>query len=188
MHGRSQAVETEGLDGGFVVHAGGRSAPVRIEPIAGSQWWRLVTDDQAVPVRMREEAGVAFVTIGATRVALTVRRALPIPSRRSTSPINVGRVEVRAPMPGLVVAILPAGGEEVQAGGVVAIVEAMKMQMEVPSPAAGRIEEIRVRPGQEVAGGQVLAVVRTANADDAAPGDNSAAPAEGPAHERRAAA
>jgi len=43
----------------------------------------------------------------------------------------------------------------------VAVVEAMKMQMEVSAPAAGRIGEVRVRPGQEVAGGQVLVVVET---------------------------
>jgi biotin carboxyl carrier protein len=69
-------------------------------------------------------------------------------------------------MPGLVVAVPSTGAREVQAGGVVAIVEAMKMQMEVPSPAAGRIEEIRVQPGQEVTGGQVLVVLRVSTPDE----------------------
>ncbi|MBI3997881.1 MAG: acetyl-CoA carboxylase biotin carboxyl carrier protein subunit [Armatimonadetes bacterium] len=63
-------------------------------------------------------------------------------------------------MPGLVVDVPVAAGAVVAQGAAVAIVEAMKMQMEVPAPAAGRVEEIRVRPGQEVAGGQVLVVIR----------------------------
>ncbi len=160
VSGQPQVVETQSVDGGLVVRAGGRSVPVRLEPIAGAQWWRLVAADVAAPVRLREHAGSVQVTIGAARVTLAVRRALPVPSRRSAASASAGRFDVRAPMPGLVVAVLPAIGEDVQAGGVVAIVEAMKMQMEVPSPAAGRVEEVRVGPGQEVAGGQVLAVVR----------------------------
>lgn len=158
--GQPQVVETQAVDGGLVVREGGRSMPVRLEPIAGSQCWRLVASDVAAPVRVREQAGSVQVTIGADRVTLAVRRALPIPSRRSAAPAGAGRFEVRAPMPGLVVAIPPAIGEDVQAGSVVVIVEAMKMQMEVPSPATGRVEEVRVHAGQEVAGGQVLAVVR----------------------------
>jgi biotin carboxyl carrier protein len=58
-----------------------------------------------------------------------------------------------------VVALPRAVGDLAQAGSAVAVVEAMKMQMEVPSPVAGRVEEIWVRPGQEVMGGQVLAVI-----------------------------
>ncbi len=158
--GHQQVVEAQAVDGGLIVRAGGRSVPVQLEPVAGSQWWRLVAGAVAMPVRVREQAGSVQVTIGAARVALTVRRALPIPSRRSATLGGAGRFEVQAPMPGLVVAVPSAIGEDVQAGGVVAIVEAMKMQMEVPSPATGRIEEVRVRPGQEVAGGQVLAIVR----------------------------
>lgn len=63
-------------------------------------------------------------------------------------------------MPGLVASVPVAIGEPVRAGGAVAVVEAMKMQMEVASPTEGRIAEIRVRPGQEVAGGQVLVLIR----------------------------
>ena len=62
-------------------------------------------------------------------------------------------------MPGLVVSVPRSSGERVEAGSAVAVVEAMKMQMDVPSPAAGRVEEIKVKPGQEVTGGQILATI-----------------------------
>ncbi|MBM3471304.1 MAG: hypothetical protein FJX73_11015 [Armatimonadetes bacterium] len=133
---------------------------ILLEPTAGTECWRLVVGGRAVPVRVQEREGRLLVTIGADRVEVGVRRALPVPSRRASARNGVDRVEVRAPMPGLVVSIPATIGELVRAGGAVAVVEAMKMQMEVASPTAGCIEEIRVRPGQEVAGGQVLVLVR----------------------------
>ncbi len=144
------------------VSPAGEAARVRLEPITGSECWRLIVDGTAISVRLCAAGDSVLVTMGAERLAVAVRRALPIPSRRSATVVTGDRFEVRAPMPGLVTATPVGTGQSVEAGSAVAIVEAMKMQMEVPAPAAGRIEEVRVRPGQEVAGGQVLAVIRAA--------------------------
>lgn len=141
-------------------HAVESGDEVLLEPLAGSECWRLVVGGRAIPVRVQEQEGRLLVTVGSDRVEVVVRRALPISSRRSSAQNGADRIEVRAPMPGLVVSVPQATGEAIRAGGVVAVVEAMKMQMEVVSPASGCIEEIRVRPGQEVAGGQVLVLVR----------------------------
>ena len=64
-----------------------------------------------------------------------------------------------APMPGKVVRLLCAAGDQVTAGQGVAVVEAMKMQNEVQSPKAGQVLELRVREGQTVNAGEVLAVI-----------------------------
>ncbi len=136
-------------------------AAVRLEPLAGSEWWRLEVDGVAIPVRLRGRDAALFATVGAVRVPLEVRRSQPVRSKRSQTTGSERRIEVRAPMPGLVTATPLAPGEDVAVGAAVAVVEAMKMQMEVPAPASGRIEDVRVRPGQEVAGGQVLVVVQT---------------------------
>lgn len=131
-----------------------------LEPMAGAECWRLVIGGRAVPVRIQEQKGHLLVTVGADRIQVGLRRALPVSSRRASAQNGADRVEVRTPIPGLVVSVPAAIGEAVRAGGVVAVVEAMKMQMEVTSPAAGLIEEIRALPGQEVTGGQVLVLVR----------------------------
>ena len=138
---------------------------VRLEPLAGKEWWRLIVNDTTVPVRLHQVDTGVHVTVGAERVEVAVRRALPIPSRRSPAGAVGGSVEVRAPMPGLVVALPLNAGQQVDRGSAVAVVEAMKMQMEVPAPTAGRVEEVRVRPGQEVAGGQILVVIRVMSED-----------------------
>lgn len=70
-----------------------------------------------------------------------------------------GRQNLLAPMPGKVVQILLAPGDQVKAGQGVLVVEAMKMQNEIKSPKAGVIIEIRVTAGAAVNANQILAVV-----------------------------
>ena len=64
-----------------------------------------------------------------------------------------------APMPGTVVSVNVEAGQQVEAGQVVLVLEAMKMQHRVSAPSAGTVTEIDVKPGQQVAAGEVLAVV-----------------------------
>jgi biotin carboxyl carrier protein len=70
-----------------------------------------------------------------------------------------GKASVVAPMPGKVVRILVAAGDEVKQGQGLVVVEAMKMQNEMKSPKAGRIAEVKTKPDAAVAAGDVLVVV-----------------------------
>ena len=65
----------------------------------------------------------------------------------------------RAPMPGVVVEVAVAVGEEVAEGAVLVIVEAMKMEHRVTAPRAGTVTEVRVIAGQQVDANEVLVVV-----------------------------
>jgi acetyl-CoA/propionyl-CoA carboxylase biotin carboxyl carrier protein len=62
-------------------------------------------------------------------------------------------------MQGTVLKVLVAAGQEVAAGDVVCIVEAMKMENEVPAAQGGNVQEVRVEAGQSVSAGDVLAVI-----------------------------
>ena len=64
-------------------------------------------------------------------------------------------------MQGTVLAVEVAEGDEVEAGQVICIVEAMKMENEVHAHRAGRVTELSVAPGQPVTTGQVICVVTT---------------------------
>jgi biotin carboxyl carrier protein len=70
-----------------------------------------------------------------------------------------GQVTIVAPMPGRVVRVLAAAGDQVEARQPVIVVEAMKMENELRAPRAGRIKEIVVAPGTSVDAGRVLAVI-----------------------------
>ena len=70
-----------------------------------------------------------------------------------------GPVELRAVMPGKVVAVLAPEGQEVEAGAGLLVVEAMKMANELTAPRAGRVRSVTVSPGDAVETGALLAVI-----------------------------
>ncbi len=70
-----------------------------------------------------------------------------------------GDFQLKAPMPGLVVAIPVEENQEVQKGQVLLILESMKMQNELRSPRAGKAQRIKVKPGETVEQRQVLLTI-----------------------------
>ena len=64
-----------------------------------------------------------------------------------------------SPMQGTVLAVEVAEGDEVEAGQVICIVEAMKMENEITAHRAGVVTDLAVEPGQAVTSGQVVCVV-----------------------------
>ncbi|GAB2625414.1 acetyl/propionyl/methylcrotonyl-CoA carboxylase subunit alpha [Pseudactinotalea suaedae] len=66
--------------------------------------------------------------------------------------------QVRTPMPGTVIAVPATDGAAVEAGEVIAVVEAMKMENPVTAPVAGTLV-LAVRHGETVTADQVLATV-----------------------------
>jgi biotin carboxyl carrier protein len=69
-----------------------------------------------------------------------------------------GRQQLVAPMPGKIVRVLVAAGQQVSAGQGLLVIEAMKMQNEIRSPKSGIVEKL-AREGQTVNAGEILAIV-----------------------------
>lgn len=76
------------------------------------------------------------------------------------SPAPTQRVAggVHAPFHGLVTVLVQAG-EDVQAGQVVAVLEAMKMEAPITAPHAGTVSRVLVDETATVAGGDLLLVL-----------------------------
>ena len=72
-----------------------------------------------------------------------------------------GRQEVKSPMAGNVRQILVRPGDPVEAGQVLLILEAMKMENELKSPIRGIIGSVTAREGVAVAPGDPLCVVES---------------------------
>ena len=70
-----------------------------------------------------------------------------------------GKDAVVTPMQGTVLAVEVAEGDEVRAGQVLCIVEAMKMENEITAHRDGIVTDLSVEPGQPVQAGQVVCVV-----------------------------
>jgi biotin carboxyl carrier protein len=69
---------------------------------------------------------------------------------------ETGEFHLRAPMPGLVVAIPVEEGQEIKKGQVILILESMKMQNELKAPRDGTMGRIRVKAGESVEQKQTL--------------------------------
>ena len=72
---------------------------------------------------------------------------------------GAARDAVVTPMQGTVLAVEVAEGDEVRAGQVICIVEAMKMENEITAHRDGVVTELSVEPGQAVTTGQIVCVV-----------------------------
>ncbi|TFH36344.1 MAG: biotin/lipoyl-binding protein [Anaerolineales bacterium] len=73
--------------------------------------------------------------------------------------IQSGDIHLKAPMPGMVVAIPVEEGQVVASGDNVVILESMKMQNELKAPRAGVISRLRVKPGDNVTQNQILLIL-----------------------------
>ncbi len=70
-----------------------------------------------------------------------------------------GLAEITTAMPGKVVRLLVAAGDEVEKGAGIMVVEAMKMQNELKAPKAGTVKDVRVAEGDTVAASDILATI-----------------------------
>ncbi|MFZ2359017.1 MAG: acetyl-CoA carboxylase biotin carboxyl carrier protein subunit, partial [Anaerolineae bacterium] len=67
-----------------------------------------------------------------------------------------GAGSLAAAMPGLVLDVLVAEGDEVSQGQPLVLLSAMKMELRIAAPAAGKVVKVHCQAGQVVERGQVL--------------------------------
>lgn len=99
------------------------------------------------------------VLIGGKRFAFEVNDPRSLQGRRGAGAGAAGPRSVKAPMPGRVVRVLVAAGEDVMEQQGILVIEAMKMQNELKSPKSGKVVRVSVAAGDAVGSGDVLAVV-----------------------------
>jgi biotin carboxyl carrier protein len=74
----------------------------------------------------------------------------------SLAPSKPRQAVVTAAMPGIVIQLQVAVGDEVAEGQALLVLEAMKMQNQISAEHAGVVEEIMISAGEAVAGNQAL--------------------------------
>jgi hypothetical protein len=116
------------------------------------------------PVWDRGGTSIREVVVDGWRLDLELeserRAALRERSRRGTEAArHSGPLEIHAIIPGRIVAVSVEKGEEVTAGQVLLVLEAMKMQNELHAPREGTIDRVAVTVGVDVEVGDLLMVI-----------------------------
>jgi acetyl/propionyl-CoA carboxylase alpha subunit len=119
---------------------------------------RLVDDQRSILILVEGAGSDWIVTLRGRRIPVTVRtwRERVLAEAETLARVQDGPVEVRATLPGMIVAVAVGEGDEVEAGTSLLTIEAMKMQNEVRAPRAGRVLDVVVSAGQTVATGAAL--------------------------------
>ena len=133
-------------DGRSVVVSGARLTENALNARFGEQGWRF---------QVTEGLGTLDVHDGARRLRLE-----PVALYRY-EPAGAGRGDDRiaAPMPGRVVLVKVAAGDEVVEGQELLVMEAMKMELALKSPRDGVVAELRAKAGDFVEADAVLATL-----------------------------
>ena len=133
--------------------------------------YSLLMDHRSYEVHVGEtDEGACHVTVGGRPFRARLRRGYGF--SRDGGGAGTGRgsssrgpqklssdVEMRAPLPGLLVEMEVSEGDHVEEQDVVAVLESMKMNLELRAPHGGVVQELRVSPGSQVAQDEVLAII-----------------------------
>lgn len=102
--------------------------------------------------------GDTHVIIGSERFHAEVRDPRSLRSRIAAGQV-AGPVKIIAPMPGKIVRLIAAEGEDVEIGQGLIVVEAMKMQNEIKSTKKGKVTRIAVKEASAVNAGDLLVII-----------------------------
>jgi biotin carboxyl carrier protein len=118
----------------------GKSHEAYVQP--GDENWQVLLRGRLYPVAVEDEREKRLRAAAGGGVAET------------------GEFHLKAPMPGLVVAVPVSDGQEVKKGDVLLILESMKMQNELKAPRDGKVSRIKVKAGESVEQKQALLSVQ----------------------------
>ena len=157
VDGRAVRVEVRSSGGVLTVHVDGRPLKVDVFPTA-RHFSTLIIDGRCHDAGVLRQGATHSVALrdGSFEVSLVAAaRGVAAPPRKAAA----GPARVSAPMPGKVVRVVAAPGQDVQAGECLVVMEAMKMENEIRSPRDGRIKDVMVKEGQAVESGALLILV-----------------------------
>lgn len=110
---------------------------------------------------MRQMIGFNYRAPGELAVSVHgyIHRFNNVIAEPSIGEVTAGSGQITAPMPGLVMDIKVEEGAFVQAGDVVAVIEAMKMQHEINADVAGTVSRIAASVGDQLSASQLLVTI-----------------------------
>jgi biotin carboxyl carrier protein len=163
LGGAEQPIDVTALpSGGYRVAVGGQEVPADVIDLSASGGGLSIlvghrVVDLVLDPTAGGEGGVGF-SAGRARGEGRVEseRARAAASVKGAKAAGGGDGLIKSPMPGRVLKVLVAEGDEVHAGQSVVVVEAMKMENEIKATKAGPVKQIFAQAGATVESGAKL--------------------------------
>ena len=143
-------------NGHYIVEIDGQRHEVDSHKLENN-FFSFITDERSYEVSVERDGDTYKVRRGAAQLDVTISD----PSRQAREELatSAGPEKVVSQMPGKVVRVLVAEGDEVEAGAGLIVIEAMKMENEIAAVKGGKVTKIAVAPGEAVESGALLLVI-----------------------------
>jgi biotin carboxyl carrier protein len=142
----------------YKVRLDGRKIPVSCVPVSAGTL-SLIVNGESFEVHCERGAEALLVTLRGVTYECTMSDPRSLRTRKKLGVADSGEQKLTASMPGKVVRIIAAIGDQIKAGQGILVIEAMKMQNEVRSPKDGRLKKLLVKQSANVVAGEVLAII-----------------------------
>lgn len=140
------------------VSVDGKVYEIDFESVSGQPVYSLIVDGKSHESYVASGDNIWQVLLRGRLYPVTVEdeREKRLRSAAGGGVAETGEFHLRAPMPGLVVAILVEEGQTIKKGQVLLILESMKMQNELKASRDGTVGRVRVKAGETVEQKQTL--------------------------------
>ena len=146
-------------DGEVVIDGQRRALDLR--PVDDAGLFSMLLDNRSLEVLIEEDEGEYRALINGVlyHVRVDDERAKRLAEAAGAFAPTSGEVNIKSPMPGLIVAVVVNEGDVVKKGQVVVVLESMKMENELKAPRDGTVSSVKVQPRETVEQNQVLLVM-----------------------------
>lgn len=134
---------------------------VDLQSLSGQSVYSLILDGKSYEAFLNHTKSGIEVMLHGQRYMVDVEdeRTRRLREVSGALAIHTGEIQLKAPMPGLIISIPVEEGQEVSKGENLIVLESMKMQNELKSPREAKVTDVRVRPGDNVDQNQVLIIL-----------------------------
>lgn len=141
----------------FVFLINGTKYTLDFSSSPGSSLYSMIVGGKQYEVAIEKSENDLLIHINGEAHRVRISKELKAKAKKEKK----ARIEVRAAMPGLIIALEVRPGQSVKKNDGLLIMEAMKMQNEVKAPRAGIVAEVHASKGSPVEKGEKLVTIET---------------------------
>ncbi len=154
-------VELDGAPDDLSIFLDGKKRQADLKPVGDGNVFSLILDNHSYQLFIEPKSNGYEVTLNGTKyfVELEDERSRLLRKLIKTDEKPKGQIEIKAPMPGLIVKLEVKEGQEIHKGDGLVIIEAMKMENEIRAHTDGIVKKILKKEKQSVDKDAVLMIV-----------------------------